>query len=342
LYLTNLLDGAIAQQGFNPRIAVLLKSFLWINYWAISGCVMTGLWVIGHECGHGGFSASPIINNVVGFVVHSFLLVPFFSWKISHRRHHSNTGNLEKDEVFVPEVRDASFEADNDEDGGILSSLKGTISRIFNIVIMMVLGWPLYLSFNATGHGSYPKGTWVNHFLPTSPIFAEKERALIVLSDLGLVGVFLVLYRIASLYSFLWLLKIYVIPLLVVNFFLVLITFLQHTDYDLPHYTTKEWDWLRGALATIDRDFGILNGVFHHITDTHVVHHLFSNMPFYHAMEATNAVKPLLKDYYRYDSTHWLYALWFNFRCTFVQPDPDAGEKNAGILWFRRPTSNKE
>jgi len=123
-------------------------------------------------------------------------------------------------------------------------------------------------------------------------------------------------------YGFLWILKIYIMPLLVVNFFLVLITFLQHTDYALPHYTNKEWDWVRGALATIDRDFGILNGVFHHITDTHVVHHLFSYMPFYHAKEATEAVKPLLKNYYRYDSTHWLKALWVNFQCNYAQPDP--------------------
>lgn len=48
-------------------------------------------------------------------------------------------------------------------------------------------------------------------------------------------------------------------PLLVVNSFLVLITFLQHTHPALPHYADKEWDWLRGALATVDRDYGILN-----------------------------------------------------------------------------------
>jgi len=154
----------------------------------------------------------------------------------------------------------------------------------------------------------------------------------VIISDIGLIVAFYVLYRAIQTSGFLWILQIYLIPLLVVNFFLVLITFLQHTDYALPHYTNQEWDWVRGALATIDRDFGILNGVFHHITDTHVVHHLFSKMPFYHAKEATQAVKPLLKEYYRYDSTHWLYALWFNFQCTHAQPDPYGGQ--TGVLWF--------
>ena len=35
----------------------------------------------------------------MGLVVHSLLLVPYYSWKHSHRRHHSNTGSLAKDEV---------------------------------------------------------------------------------------------------------------------------------------------------------------------------------------------------------------------------------------------------
>lgn len=32
-----------------------------------------------------------------------------------------------------------------------------------------------------------------------------------------------------------------------------MITYLQHTHPNLPHYLDKEWDWLRGALATVDR-----------------------------------------------------------------------------------------
>ena len=56
----------------------------------------------------------------------------------------------------------------------------------------------------------------------------------------------------------------------------------SHTE--LPHYSDDEWDWLRGALATVDRSYGrLLNTLHHHIADTHVAHHLFSTMPHYHA-----------------------------------------------------------
>jgi omega-6 fatty acid desaturase (delta-12 desaturase) len=52
----------------------------------------TGLWVLAHECGHGAFSPSRTFNNVVGWVLHSALLVPYFSWQLSHSKHHKATG----------------------------------------------------------------------------------------------------------------------------------------------------------------------------------------------------------------------------------------------------------
>ena len=77
--------------------------------------------------------------------------------------------------------------------------------------------------------------------------------------------------------------QVYIAPYLIVNMWLVMITLLQHTHPSLPHYNDQEWEWLRGALSTVDRSYGLLDIVFHHIADTHVCHHLFSTMPHYHA-----------------------------------------------------------
>ncbi len=104
-----------------------------------------------------------------------------------------------------------------------------------------------------------------------------------LVSDIALAIVCLGLWRIKVAMGLVWLLKFYVAPLLVVNHWLVMITFLQHTHPELPHYEDSEWDWLRGALATVDRSYGVLDHVFHHIADTHVTHHLFSQIPHYHA-----------------------------------------------------------
>jgi len=331
-YITNFIESGVTDHAFG-RWAPVLRSALWVAYWIVQGSVMTGLWVIGHECGHGGFSDSELVNDIVGFSVHSALLVPYFSWKTSHRRHHSNTANVAKDEVFVPPLRDSR--AHDEVDDSIFTAVKESLLRCFHIVIMLTLGWPLYLSLNATGR-EYPKGHAVNHFSPSSPIFTSpKERQQVILSDFGLISMIGLLTWLSYHYTFLWLVKVYLVPYLIVNLFLVLITFLQHTDYVVPHYSDAEWDWVRGALATVDRDYGILNIFHHHIADTHVVHHLFSGMPHYNAQEATEAVKPLLKEYYRYDSTPITTALWRNFACHYVQPDPDKPE--SGIFWFRKP-----
>jgi omega-6 fatty acid desaturase (delta-12 desaturase) len=100
----------------------------------------------------------------------------------------------------------------------------------------------------------------------------------------------------------------------------VLITYLQHTDTYIPHFRDSEFDWLRGAMATVDRSYGwLLDTVFHHIADTHVVHHLFFDMPFYHAQEATAALAEKLGRYYLKDDTPISVALWNNFKaCKFV------------------------
>ena len=38
----------------------------------------------------------------------------------------------------------------------------------------------------------------------------------------------------------------YLIPYMIANYHLVLITYLQHTDVFMPHFRGTEWTWLRG------------------------------------------------------------------------------------------------
>ncbi|WOL13964.1 hypothetical protein Cni_G22744 [Canna indica] len=306
-----------------PKLSPSLALAAWPLYWALQGCILTGVWVIAHECGHHAFSDYAALDDAVGFVLHSALLVPYFSWKYSHRRHHSNTGSIDRDEVFVPKRR-AEIPWFN-------KYLNNPLGRVSTLAVTLTLGWPLYLAFNVSGR-PYPR--LASHFDPLSPIFSIRERAQVLLSDAGLMAVVYGLYRLAAVYSFWWVVRVYGVPLLVVNGWLVLITFLQHTHPALPHYDASEWDWLRGALATVDRDYGVLNKVFHDITDTHVAHHLFSTMPHYHAMEATKALKQVLGEYYQYDGTPLPKAMWREARqCLFVEADE--GSKRKGVLWYR-------
>ncbi|CAA2993946.1 delta(12)-fatty-acid desaturase FAD2-like [Olea europaea subsp. europaea] len=300
-----------------------LSNLAWPLYWMCQGCILTGVWVIAHECGHHAFSNYQWLDDTVGLILHSALLVPYFSWKFSHRRHHSNTGSLDRDEVFVPKFKS--------EIRGFAKHLNNPPGRVIILLVQLTLGWPLYLLFNASGR-HYER--FACHYDPYSPIYLDSERTLILISDAGVLAVIYGLYCLVAARGLIWVLCVYGGPLLIVNGFLVLITYLQHTHPSLPHYDSTEWDWLRGALATADRDYGILNKVFHNITDTHVAHHLFSTMPHYHAMEATKAIKLILGNYYQFVGTPIFKAMWREVKeCIYVEPDE--GDQKKGVYWYK-------
>ncbi|CAN6305341.1 unnamed protein product [Urochloa humidicola] len=296
----------------------------WLIYWAAQGCVFFGVWLIAHECGHHAFSEFHLLNDIIGLVLHSLLLTPYFSWKYSHHRHHSNTGAMERDEVFVPKKKEqlawyTPYVYRRNNPG----------ARLVLLIVQLTAGWPMYLVFNTWGR-QYPG--FASHFNPYGAIYNDRERAQIIISDAGVLAMFFFLFRLATMLGAGCVARIYGLPLLVMNAWLVLVTYLHHTHPALPHYDSSEWDWLRGAVATVDRDYGsILNNVFHNITDTHVVHHLFPTIPHYHGVEATKAVRPILGEYYQFDSTPVFKAIWREVKeCIYVEPE----NNGKGVFWY--------
>lgn len=310
-----------------------VRAVAWAAYWWFQGAVMTGVWVLAHECGHQSFSPWRSVNNAFGLVLHSALLVPYHSWRITHGNHHKNTNHMDRDQVFVPHTETEYFGTDAAAapSGGALSEAlsEAPVAELLGIAQMLLLGWPAYLLMN-TSSQAHP-GRWVNHFNPSSPIFEAKDRMDIIVSDVGLLVAFGAIGAAIQTWGFAAVARYYLIPYLFVNMWLVLITYLQHSDVRVPHYRNGEWTFVRGAVGAVDRDYGIYNVLQHHIGDTHVAHHLFSTMPFYHAQEATVALKKALGSYYLQDSTPIPRALWRSWtQCKFVQ---DEGE----VLYYSSP-----
>ncbi|KAJ3128158.1 Delta(12)-fatty-acid desaturase [Nowakowskiella sp. JEL0407] len=305
-------------------ISPYLPYVAWPLYWWAQGAVCTGMWVLAHECGHRAFSNYQWVDHTVGYILHSALLVPFYSWKITHAHHHKLTCHLDEDSVFVPWTRSelklpASQPGveDGDDDHPLTENLP--LMHLKSIVIMLLFGWPAYLIANVSGQ-EFDK--WTSHFRPDAPIFEPSQYRSVVSSDIGVILALGALTYFSTTFGLLTVVKYYVIPYLFVNFWLVLITYLQHTDERVPHYRKGQFNFVRGALATVDRDYGILNGFFHHIADTHVVHHMFSQMPHYHAQEATEAAKKVLGEYYLYDDTNIFVSLWKSVsKCRFVEDE---------------------
>ena len=211
-----------------------IRAGLWALYTFVQGLFGTGLWVLAHECGHQSFSPSKTLNDTVGWICHSMLLVPYFSWKISHGKHHKATGNMERDMVFVPKTR----EVFSSRYGYIMHELselteETPIATASWIIRQQLFGWPMYLLTNTTGHDHHEnqkegrgKGkrngifTGVNHFNPNSPLYEAKDAKLILLSDLGLLIVGTVLYQLGSRFGWSNLFVWYGLPYLWVNHWL--------------------------------------------------------------------------------------------------------------------------
>ena len=74
-------------------------------YSVVIGSIAVGHWVLGHECGHGAFGNTKLQNDIVGFIIHSACLVPYFSWQYSHNKHHKDTNHMIKGETHVPDTK---------------------------------------------------------------------------------------------------------------------------------------------------------------------------------------------------------------------------------------------
>lgn len=59
----------------NPHLYTVARISLWALYGFWAGLFATGIWVIGHECGHQAFSESKTINNTVGWILHSAYVI---------------------------------------------------------------------------------------------------------------------------------------------------------------------------------------------------------------------------------------------------------------------------
>jgi len=306
-----------------------LTFFDWIG-WAIyafaQGTAAIGWWVLAHECGHGGFSPYRLLNDTVGWVLHSVLLVPYFSWQYSHAKHHSKTNHLVDGESHVPETLEDLIHLRIDAMHSIVGD---DCFAVLHIIAHVVVGWPMYLFFNATGGRRLagkelkkPFPGLVDHFRPNSSLFPNQWRIRVALSTVGVLLTLAGLVWCMNVYGVRAVMVCYFGPYMWVNFWLVLYTWLQHTDPSLPHYGEGEWTWLKGALSTIDRPYTFFDWFHHHIGSTHVCHHVFSTLPCYHAQEATRHLRKYLEPLglYNYDATPWPLAAWHVAKtCHFVQ-----------------------
>jgi len=297
---------------------------IWSAYAAVTGTVAMGLWVLAHECGHGAFSKDRKLQDTVGYVIHSALLVPYYSWQRSHAVHHQYTNHMKLGETHVPE--EYSEEGAFQQREWFMKTFgkeKGIqFFASIQAFLHLLVGWPGYLLLGATGG---PDRGMTNHYYPnplTEPPRPNKElfpgnwKEKVYQSDIGIATVVGSLLTWGACRGFGEVMALYGGPYLVINAWLVLYTWLQHTDTDVPHFNDDDHTFVRGALHTIDRPYdkldpwGAIDFLHHKIGSTHVAHHYDSGIPHYKAQVATDAIKENFPELYLYDPTPIPQALW--------------------------------
>ena len=286
---------------------------LWLLYGVTTGTIAMGCWVIAHECGHHAFHPNRRIEGVVGFVLHSILLVPYYSWAHSHAVHHAHCNHLELGETHVPPRATSPIGQATEQ---LKRKLNPTIFGMISLFNHLVIGWQLYLFLGATGGEDYDSHT--SHFWNRKRnlngkrrLFPESFCKWMVRSNLGLLAMVALLIIASVQFSLLRVLCVYGLPYLVINMWLTTYTWLQHTNAEIPHFDNETWSWSKGALQTVDRPYGpILNLLHHGIGSTHVCHHVNSSIPHYNAWQGTKLLRQRFPELVRYDSTPIHKALW--------------------------------
>ncbi|KAI9019338.1 fatty acid desaturase-domain-containing protein [Phycomyces nitens] len=301
-----------------------LRILLWSVYWVLQSFFGAGLWVLGHECGHQAFSPSKFISDAVGLVIHSSLLVPYYSWKYSHSQHHKSVGHITKDRAHPPPSRSEWGLPPLDDEIDQHSHFdESPIAILYSLAKYVSIGAVYYLLFDVPCDMN--KGKWVSHFNPNCYIFTKEQYWNVHLSTAAIVGVISTLMYAGNVYGVLTVFKYYVMPYLLINCWVILVTYLQHTSPNVPRYDSGVWNFQRGAALTIDRSYGpVLDHIFHHVADAHVVHHFISTIPHYHCVEATRHLRTVLGEHYLTDNTPIPRALvdtWMG--CKFVEDKGD-------------------
>jgi len=254
--------------------------------WATIGFFMWGIFVVGHDCGHNNFSNYTQLNDVLGNLLHASIMVPYWPWRLSHRRHHMHHNHQTKDYSHA-------WLTDEDKDEDLTPNMKWVRDNPAFRVTMPFFGWWMYLL-------GVPDG---NHWFPNAAGRLWKDTATHEYYKC-FASVSIVAAAAYTLYFHVFeqnltnLAYYYVGPLAFCGWWLVCVTYLQHHSHETVVYDDSNWSFVLAAFETVDRKFGYgIDYLHHHITDGHVAHHLFfTQIPHYNLPIATEGIRKYLAD----------------------------------------------
>jgi len=299
----------LARLQVDPGWALLWEVPAVLAVWMLHGWVLVGVFLIGHDCGHGSFSSRRWVNTVVGWICMAPLANSFYTWRVTHDRHHAFTQLRGHDVDWAAHLltRD-EFESTAAPPSWITRAGYGIPCGIF-----------LWIAWNTVRRGAMMHEMFTNGRL-------SREWGRLLRSNI-IMGVSLV-----SLYGTLWyiagfwgMLKYHGIPATIAMATSWVIITIQHANEDSLWYGRETWTPLRGQLvSTFDVRFPSWLEWLWCYGNIHIPHHVAPAIPWYHLKKASLAIRQQYAAYYQERSFSMRYLAWL-WRTPFVRWEETKG-----------------
>jgi omega-6 fatty acid desaturase (delta-12 desaturase) len=244
--------------------------------WLFTGTALTGLFVVGHDCGHRSFAKRRWVNNWVGHIMMLPLVYPFHSWRLLHDIHHRHTNNLDIDNAWTPWLAE-DFLAANGILQKFYQAMRGWFWCIGSIAHWAVLHFDLR-NFDPRDHRAVKRS--IAAVLTFAVIFFP-----VLIATTGLGGV----------------IKFWLLPWLVYHFWMSTFTLVHHTIPEIQFRPGSTWNEVEAQLnGTLHCDYPRWVEILCHDINVHVPHHVAVGIPSYNLRQAHASLKdhwgPLMRE----------------------------------------------
>ena len=265
---------------FVPYAACLALMYVALSYsyWIVlalalpAGGLLTRIFIIFHDCGHGSFFRSKRANNILGTICGLLVFTPYYQWRFDHAIHHATSGDLDRrgtGDIYTMTVREYLA----------LSPRERFKYRVYRSPLILLGAGPWFMFLVAQRFSSAHS--------------RMRGRASVYGTNLAIVAVLALMWATIGIKAYL---LIQLPVMFVAGLAGVWLFYIQHQFEGTSWRRHEQWDYVTAALR--GSSYFKLPKVLQWFTGNiglHHIHHLSSRIPNY-ALQQCMDENPMFQD----------------------------------------------